>query len=181
MLISKNTGNPSALETFIKNKGYQLPEDYKSFLVKYNGGETPNTSLKAGKVSSDVRAFYGIGSVPYSLDEAAAMDKDGKVLLPIAADSYGNLFMLDITKGTGVYFADHEKNREMEPVSDSFTSFIALCRSEPVKEASKRTPQEREKIMLEKGKGTNITDGLRKMWQDEYDKYSKMVQEEVIV
>lgn len=34
---------------------------------------------------------------------------------------------------------------------------------------------------IAKGKGNNITDGLRKMWQEEIDKYSDIIQEEVLI
>ena len=66
-------------------------------------------------------------------------------------------------------------------VSDSFYGFIRATTSEKINEASKRTPEERERILVEKGKGNNITDGLRKMWQDEYNKFANMIQEEVIL
>ena len=160
MLIAKNTANPSSVDAFVKNKGYKLPSDYEEFLKKYNGGNTPNTSVKTSKVSSDVKAFYGVGTnLTYSLNEVQAIDKNGI--------------------NSGVYFVDHEKNRELESVAESFKAFIKLCKSKPIKEASKRTPKEREELLISKGKGGNITDGLRKMWQEEYDKYKGMVQEEV--
>lgn len=46
--------------------GISLPEQYKHFLYRYNGGLTPDTKFKIGKESSDVRAFFGIGDVAYS-------------------------------------------------------------------------------------------------------------------
>lgn len=180
MLIAKNTANPSSVDAFVKNKGYKLPSDYEEFLKKYNGGNTPNTSVKTSKVSSDVKAFYGVGTnLTYSLNEVQAIDKNGIIYLPVAVDSFGNVFVVDITDNSGVYFVDHEKNRELESVAESFKAFIKLCKSEPIKEASKRTPKEREELLISKGKGGNITDGLRKRWQEEYDKYKGMVQEEV--
>lgn len=181
MLISKNIVNSSAVDDFIKNSGCKLPDDYKFFLIKYNGGETPNTSLKTQNDSLDVRAFYGVGKVPYSLDTVSTMDKNGNVYLPIAIDSFGNCFVIDTTGDTGVFFVDHEKNREMRCISNSFKSFVSLCKSEPIKESAKRSPEEREQLMIKKGKAKNITENLRKMWQNEYKKYSKMVQEEVVI
>ena len=35
-----------------------LPAQYKNFLHKYNGGDTPKTTFKAGKISSDLRGFF---------------------------------------------------------------------------------------------------------------------------
>lgn len=180
MLISKNIVNPSEVDEFAKKRGYNLPSDLDKFLKKYNGGNTPNTSVKTSIVSSDVRAFYGVGmNLVCSLNNVQVIDKNGIIYLPIAVDSFGNTFVVDITSNTGVYFVDHEKNRELELVAESFKSFIKICKSEPIKEASKKTPKEREELLISKGKGSNITDGLRKMWQDEYDKYKGIIQEEV--
>lgn len=182
MLIAKNEVNPSAVDDFTKNKGYKLPADFEKFLKKYNGGITPNTSVKTSNISSDVRAFYGVGkNLQYSLDTVQVFDKNGAVYLPIAVDSFGNFFAIDIIGNTGVFFIDHEKNRELEYITESFKSFIQLCKSELIREASKKSPQEREKLLISKGKGANITDGLRKMWQAEYEKYKGMIQEEVIL
>ena len=46
-----------------------LPTQYKNFLHKYNGGYTPKTKFKVGKISSDLRGFFGIGDVKLSLDD----------------------------------------------------------------------------------------------------------------
>lgn len=46
---------------------------------------------------------------------------------------------------------------------------------------AKRSIKEREAALIAKGRGSIITDDLRKMWQDEIDKYGNMIQEEVIL
>lgn len=180
MLISKNEVNPSAVDDFARNKGYTLPVDFEKFLKKYNGGITPNTSVKTLNISSDVRAFYGIGkNLQYSLDTVQSFDKNGTIYLPIAVDSFGNYFVIDITGNTGVFFIDHEKNRKLEYITGSFKDFVQLCKSELIKEIAKKSPKEREELLISKGKGANITEGLRKMWQVEYEKYKGMIREEV--
>ncbi len=182
MLISKNKVNLSAVDDYIKRKGYKLPDDFNQFLRKYNGGNTPNTTLKTSSVSTDVRLFYGVDNdMPNSLNKVQVIDKEGSIYLPIAEDSFGNVFVLDITQNTGVYFVDHEKGRKLEFVTESFDSFVKLCKSEPIKENSKKTPQEREAILIRKGKENNITEDLRKLWQEEYNKYKGMIQEEVVL
>ena len=35
--------------------GLELDEEYRKFLVKYNGGDTPNTCVKSEDISSDIR------------------------------------------------------------------------------------------------------------------------------
>ena len=44
-----------------------------------------------------------------------------------------------------------------------------------------RTPEEREAEMIAEGKATNITDGLREIWKQEYEKYKDMKREEVVI
>ena len=46
-----------------------LHTQYKKILHKYNGGYTPKTKFKVGKISSDLRGFLGIGDVKLSLDD----------------------------------------------------------------------------------------------------------------
>lgn len=71
MLISKFS-NCNVEEKIIDiEKQYKiiLPTQYKNFLHKYNGGYTPKTKFKVGKISSDLRGFFGIGDVKLSLDD----------------------------------------------------------------------------------------------------------------
>lgn len=59
MLISKFS-NCNVEEKIIDiEKQYKiiLPTQYKNFLHKYNGGYTPKTKFKVGKISSDLRGF----------------------------------------------------------------------------------------------------------------------------
>ena len=64
MLISKfdNTNMKEYIVAFEKENNITLPEEYKRFLMKFNGGRTPDTKFKINKVSSDVCGFYGLGN-----------------------------------------------------------------------------------------------------------------------
>ena len=56
MLISKyGNGTVSQVEELEMKLGIKLDEKYKAFLIKYNGGDTPNTNWN-GKCKSDVRS-----------------------------------------------------------------------------------------------------------------------------
>lgn len=35
-----------------------LPKQYKRFILNYNGGYTPKTKFKIGKISFDIRGFF---------------------------------------------------------------------------------------------------------------------------
>ena len=65
MLISKfdNTNIESHIKEFEEKYSFKFPKQYRDFLLKYNGGETPKSRFKINKVDSDIRAFYGLGGV----------------------------------------------------------------------------------------------------------------------
>jgi len=85
-------------------------------LHKYNGGYTPKTKFKAGKISSDLRGFFGIGGVKLSLDDVEIGDCLEKNIFPIACDSFGNYIMIGLSNDDAgkIYFCDHEKGNKAE-------------------------------------------------------------------
>ena len=60
MLISKFSNCDIEEKVLELEKRYKitLPAQYKKFLYKYNGGDTPKTKFKEGRVSSDLRGFF---------------------------------------------------------------------------------------------------------------------------
>ena len=59
--------------------------------------------------------------------------------------------------------------------------FIGCCKSEVIGDEFTQSIEEREAYLVAKGRGDIITDGLRKMWQCEIDKYKDIMQEEVFL
>lgn len=183
MLISKFSNDDiinkvSDMET---EYGIKLPDQYKAFLYKYNGGYTPETQFKIKKESSDIRGFYGIGDVKLSLNEIELGEWLDRGILPIACDSFGNYVAIGITdKNNGkIYFCDHEFGYRMKFISEDLKSFFSSCKSEKISEDSKKPIKQREEELIARGRGHVITDGLRELWQAEIDKYANMIQEEV--
>lgn len=168
------------LEKKIKVK---LPGEYREFLKKYNGGYTPKTTFKINKVSSDIRGFYGVGDAKLCFDTINLLEWVQKQMIPIACDSFGNYIVINYeSKLEGyIYFYNHEKEGELTMLKETLKEFIKCCKSEEISEASKRSIKEREELLIAKGKGSIINDALRAMWQTEIDKYSNMIQEEVIL
>lgn len=183
MLIVKNPNKDidRLIKEYEESNGLKLPISLKNFLKKYNGGETPKTFIKTKGISSDIRVFYGLGNVSYNFSKNRCIEKGDKLLLPFAEDSFGNFWAVDVGECGKVYFINHEQENLVILVDESFTEFINKCKSEKISEASKRTPEERERILIEKGKGANISDGLREMWRTEYEKYKNFQQEEVVI
>ena len=183
MLISKfNNENvePQIIELEAKY-GISIPNQYKEFLIDYNGGDTPQTKFKVGKISSDIRGFYGIGSVKLSLNNINLDKWIEQDLIPIACDSFGNYIVINIgeTLYGKIFFCDHELGGKKSCIGDDFKSFIQCCTSKKISENSKKSIKERKKELIANGRGHIIDKALRKMWQDEIDKFGNMIQEQV--
>lgn len=184
MLISKfDTENIEAKVQELEEKyGITLPEQYREFLLKYNGGETPKTEFKIGKEDSDVRAFFGLGDVAYSMSEEAYLeDLVKKQLLPIATDSFGNYIAIGIEKKNygKIYFCDHERGYKATLLTKDLKEFVSRCKSKKIGKIL--SIEEREKQVLEAGWIKEVNDGMREIWQEEIDKYSNIKQERVII
>lgn len=167
------------IEIYEGRNELKLPDQYKTFLIKYNGGETPNTSFDTGDEASDLKGFYGLGDNKYSLDKVALKASEGENYLPIALDSFGNDILINIKMGS-IYFHNHE-NGKMIKITEDFGDFINICKSEPVKKSAVKSIEEREKDLIKKGRGSVITDALREMWRQEIKKYSTLELEEVVL
>jgi len=185
MLISKfDNENVSERISYYEDKfSITLPEQYKRFLLKYNGGYTPETKFKSGKLSSDVRGYYGLGDVKLSVDALSLGEWIEHSLFPIAYDSFGNYITIGISNDSygKVFFQDHELGGRTDLICDEFNTFIEKCKSDYIDERFKLSIEEREADLIARGKGANISEGLRKMWQAEIDKYADFQQEEVII
>lgn len=57
------TGVSEAVAQFEEDHDILLPEEYRTFLLNYNGGNALKTSFKIKKESSDIRAFYGSDNI----------------------------------------------------------------------------------------------------------------------
>ncbi|ATF65681.1 glucan synthesis protein [Streptococcus gordonii] len=61
----KTDGVLDEVEKMEKHYSISLPEKYKEFLLKYNGGDTIDATFKIDKVSSDIHSFYGFSLAKY--------------------------------------------------------------------------------------------------------------------
>lgn len=108
-----------------------LPEDYKQFVLKYDGGyPNPNHFKVDGKVeifnnliSLDENEYNNIYEILEDLQ-----DRIGDQLIPFAEDGFGNLLCFDYSANKNIVFWDHEKNygdfKELPLVCFSFSSLI---------------------------------------------------------
>ena len=174
MLISKFG---AVAEKGLQQHSPKVPDKaLMSFLEKYNGGETPETRFSVGDVSSDIVAFYGVGNVKYSYDRVQSIKTIDDEFLPIAFDSFGNQIVVSLSSGS-IGFVDHEKADTPRIIAQDFKTFIAHVRSDKINPKHIRSIEDRERDLIQRGKGNNISDALRSLWQKEIDKYSNLNQE----
>ena len=180
MLISKfGTISKNVISEYEDIHEIKLPEQYRLFLEKYNGGETPNTSFNINGVSSDLRGMCGIGKVKFSLDAVCAEEIHGTSYLAIGVDSFGNDILINLSDGA-IAFKDHE-NGQCRKIADSLKAFLAGCVSRPINKSAIKSVEERERDLIAQGRGAIITDALRDMWRVEINKYSALSQEKVVL
>ena len=125
------------LSDFEKVNDIILPNDYKDFLLKFNGG-VPNPNVNENP-STVVTYILGMHNGDYYASLYKHVDIFKRRLpfstFPIATDGFGNLFIMSVhPKGLGhIYFWDHEGEPEYQDghyidncyfVSYSFTEFL---------------------------------------------------------
>lgn len=114
----------SKFEKIINGK---LPDYYKNFILKNNGGRpVPNIfSTLNGEYETDIQFFFGFGAGVYNLrnNHLNFQIELTKNFIAIAIDSIGSLILLNIDSGE-VYYFDHEIE-EIFLISNSFKEFIS--------------------------------------------------------
>lgn len=189
MLISKfdNSGISSSIRELEVEYGIILPEEYKKFLLKYNGGKTPETEFKISGVSSDIEGFYGLGNAEqdYHFDALRQSVKwnewmDNK-MFPIATNVFGDYILISTgneSRGK-IYFCYHDRPSKYIELAEDLLTFVKKCKSRKIGHI--RTMEERKNDMIRLGKGDRITPEKIAGWQAEIDEYANIHQEELII
>ncbi|MBK8492221.1 MAG: SMI1/KNR4 family protein [Saprospirales bacterium] len=104
------------LKQFEKSNSFQLPEDYKQFLLKYNGGTPLKPYLK--EKDTNISCFFGLADEPdwFSLTNVIE-DLAGRIpgsFIPIADDSFGKLILKSLAlENYGEIFSGTELEAQM--------------------------------------------------------------------
>ncbi|WP_193777990.1 SMI1/KNR4 family protein [Psychrobacter sp. FDAARGOS_221] len=130
----------SEIEAFEKKYSIKLPQEYRAFLSKYNGGTVdPDTFVFHDETdASSINYFLGIGlkeyyyNLSYTLD--MFRDRVPDNLFPIAKDPGGNLILVGLSGNElgKIYFWDHEFEADgskpdmsnVHYLSSSFDTFL---------------------------------------------------------
>lgn len=136
----------SDVKKFEEMHNVSLPEEYKKFLLKNNGGKPVaedafhyESELETYSDSA-VRYFFSLfsdnNSVEYNFEIYVLAKRIPSSMLPIAADYAGNVVCISISNDTfgKIYFWDHEEELEDDDnnpshdnlylIADSFTEFL---------------------------------------------------------
>lgn len=164
-----------------------LPDTYRGFLLKYNGGDTPKSHFKMNQVSSDITGFFGFQSTNEYLDFQYLIKLEvlnsylTDQMLPMATNDFGDMITIGLA-GNGkaqVYFLYHDRPKKYLWLAKDFKGFVGQCKSEKLGHIP--TIEERKRWLIDNGKGDKITDVTIKGWQAEIDEYGNMKQEGLVI
>lgn len=123
------------LEDFEKENDIKLPEDYRMFLLEYNGG-VPQPNINRQPRTS-VSYIFGMHNGEYYASLYKHIDIfKGRLpfsTFPIASDPFGNLFIMSVHPESfgQIYFWDHEGEPEFQDGNNTENcSFVAYSFSE---------------------------------------------------
>ena len=120
---------------FEEKLGARLPEDFREYLLKYNGGLPEPNNFNIHNDCSSIHHMFGIHDGPEytSLKWNVEINTTAipNLLMPFADDPFGNILCIGVkgdVKGE-IFFWDHEVCEDgnwsdIVKISDSFTLFI---------------------------------------------------------
>ncbi|MBN2248971.1 MAG: SMI1/KNR4 family protein [Campylobacterales bacterium] len=127
--------NLKNLESFEKQLKIRLPQEYREFLVKHNGGKLEKNMLTINESEggTSIHHIYALVDNPLyaSMEEKYKIFNTnefnfGNEYLAIMDDSFGNQILLKLQEPNlgAIYFWDHESNDNFIKISNNFYEFI---------------------------------------------------------
>lgn len=120
----------AVLAAFEDVLGFVLPEDYRRFLLKHNGGRpVPSNFSIGGYDVSSVESFYGLHDGPdYARLDVAYNDLANRLpdgVAPVASDSFGNQVCVACRPWQygRILFWDHE-TEDVTELAEDFDAFL---------------------------------------------------------
>lgn len=121
-------------DEFEKEIGSKLPDDFKEFYLKHNGGMPSKRFIDSNHEASQ---FFNIGNpIDYSILSIRKViheSNNPKWGIVFASDPFGNNFILDLRSGNSygnIWFFDHEKVEPPTVLAKTFKDFINSLKSE---------------------------------------------------
>ena len=113
----------------------RLPDDYRAFLLRHNGGYPDRAAFRGGTES--VEFFFGLWQKHADLNYETLAHRGfiPAEMIPIASDAFGNAVLLEVrgpNRGR-IWFWDHEMAgdpaRSVSLLAGSFTEFVGSLAS----------------------------------------------------
>ena len=112
--------------------GYSLPESYRKFLLKNNGGRIVPSNFRtmSNEIESGIQFMFGItDNEIYDIEKNYdnwVTNRSQRHLVPIAIDSLGNLILLSCSSPTfeSVYLMQHDLEDVLFLIAADFNSFL---------------------------------------------------------
>jgi hypothetical protein len=142
-------GSPEVIRDTESRLGVTLPEDYRAFLERQNGGEPEPNFLEGGEGIGGAHVRYFLSAGPNDIEDLEDLeavrweyseegDADSVLnssVLPIGEDAFGNLICLAVSGEDygAVFIWDHEDGDDdgaSTRASDSFSEFFERLRPE---------------------------------------------------
>lgn len=108
----------------------RLPDDYREFLLRHNGGYPSPNGFRGG--DEVLNRFFGLwqkhADLNYELLAHRGVIPEGTI--PIASDPFGNAILLEVARPNRgrIWFWDHERSGEPDKavslLANSFTDFV---------------------------------------------------------
>ncbi|MDF7670680.1 SMI1/KNR4 family protein [Orbaceae bacterium ESL0721] len=178
-----NSNVAEKIALFEETLGIKIPDTYRDFLKKYNGGQTIDAYFDINGESSDIRCFYGFEEQDEYCDFPQVMQYNSFTsaiengYLPIAEDSFGNYIVIGIGKLNygKISFWDHEIDT-YNYLCPNFKDFISQIKSH---EYVPLSIEERIQARKERTGDAEVRDSLIKLWQEEIDELANLKQQKV--
>lgn len=141
LLVNKPAANEVRVTAFETELGQWLPDDYRTFLLRYNGGRPARRAFQFARslmihVRPAIHWFLSLHDGAASNLEHIARAPRGRIppdTLPIANDPFGSYVLLGLAgeARSKIYFWDHERTAAAPPdwstvdlVADRFDRFL---------------------------------------------------------
>lgn len=136
MLFSKESISEIEIAEFEQFIDYKLPDDYKTFLLKYNGGRPAHDVFDFylyKEDASSVNMLFSLGKEKFFNLYSFYINYKQRIplgFIPIANDPGGNLILMNLIDAkNGIYFWDHEF--EADEALNEIPSMSNMCLIKP--------------------------------------------------
>ena len=175
-----------------KDLNIVLPEDYKQFLIKYNGGWTPGTEIYFNDFDYEINGFNGVnkakGASNFYYRIENAVDKIRNDFFEDLENGYlnigsdlGSFYYINIETNSDKYGSIYFMDEDREDFIYVCSSFKELTQKARTPDFKVYTVKENIQRFKENGWEDRITPSLKKEWRKRYKKYKDVKLVPVII